>query len=311
MSTDTGSPQPTVDATWASLVSRSMQAWDTIKAEHEIAQAFLPRDILLKCKTLEEFLLKSIQCSHFWFFQLRSSFMSQKRLMKWSPNRLKEYVILPAMPGLVLRTNCFFLSHYWRSKEDPDPGGDYLRLCQAELQVQSWSYIWVDWTCMPQDPRTELEAQYFERCLRTMAWLIRNCGFMYYYPPFEPRLWILYEVAEYMLTCESPMLPTEDAQSFVQHTHEMLEVGVQPVLSKYGYNCTQDRDKQYLTSWLELLVLLKRLKLPTLIVRVLMDTSTWGNPIGTLVNNILLRLYDGTLTVDGVVHKFTPFPQWV
>jgi hypothetical protein len=101
MSTDTASPQLTVDATWASLVSRSIQAWDTIETEHEMTQAFLPRDLLLTCKTVEEFLLKSIQCSQFWFFQLRSSFMSQKRLMKWSPNRLKEYVILPAMPGFV------------------------------------------------------------------------------------------------------------------------------------------------------------------------------------------------------------------
>ena len=247
-----------------------------------------------------------------WFFQLRSSFMSQKRLLKWSPDRLDGYVILPAMPEFVWKTECFFLSHFWDSHKHPDPDGKYLRLCQAELQVQSWSFIWVDWTCMPQDPRTELEAKYFEHTLKTMSALIRNCGFMYHYPPFQPRLWILYEVAEYMLTSEDTSLPTEDAKDFAQHIEEMLDVGVQPVLSKYGYKCSQERDKQYLTSWLELLVLLNKLKLPIDLIRAILAFSTWQGTIELCIGeNILLKIYDGTLTIHGVVYNFEPFPRWV
>ena len=53
---------------------------------------------------------------------------------------------------------------------------------------------------MPQTPRLLPEEAYFNRCLRTMSGIIHNCGFIYFYPPFEPRLWIMYEITEYVLT---------------------------------------------------------------------------------------------------------------
>jgi len=252
----------------------------------------------------------------FWFFQRRESFLSQTTVQKWSRDRLDDYVLLPATPGFVLRSNCFFVSHFWQTRDDPDPDGKFLRLVQQELKAQDWSYIWVDWSCVPQDPRSENESVYFMRSLQTMPAIIRNSGFIWFYPPFEPRLWILFEVAEYLLTAEGPWPVTDDNRQFVEHIKEMLQDGVRPVLKKHGYRCSYDRDKEFLTSWLEALVLARQLGIDIDSIRSLMDTLTWYPTLQATVLNtpdgvIHFCRYEGTLEFNGVRHTFTPFPRWV
>ena len=67
-----------------------------------------------------------------------------------------------------------------------------------------------------------------------MSGIIRNCGFMFFYPQFEPRLWILYEIAEYVLTCNEPNnYITPDIETFRRHIDEMSKTSVQAVLRKY------------------------------------------------------------------------------
>jgi hypothetical protein len=136
-------------------------------------------------------------------------------MKKWSRDVLDDYVLLPASPGFVMRRDCFFVSHFWRTQDHPDLDGEYLHLHQAELESQTWSYIWVDWTCMPQSPRLLPEEAYFHRYLQTMSGIIRNCSFTYFYPPFEPRLWILYEITEYVLTCSGGIGIISDIEPFL------------------------------------------------------------------------------------------------
>lgn len=294
---------PYLDA-WLSLVSRSIAAWDGLATKD------LAKGLLQQCHSLDDFLQGGSPLM-FWFFQRRNAFMSQKHLKKWSWDDLEDYVLLPASPGFVMRSDCFFVSHFWRTQVHPDPDGEYLRLHQAKLQPQTWSYIWVDWTCMPQSPRSMPEETYFHRCLRTMSGIIRNCGFIYFYPPFEPRLWILYEVTEYVLTCSGGIGMTSDIEPFLRHIDEMLETGVQATLINHGYRCSYERDRQYLTSWLELLVLLRRYcNIDGL--RRIMDHITWFNVSGTqYYSGAELNRYEGTLVVNGKLHTFTPFPPWV
>jgi hypothetical protein len=245
-----------------------------------------------------------------WFFQRRSAFMSQKRMEKWSRDRLDDYVLLPASSGYVTRHDCFFVSHFWHTQDHPDPDGEYLRLHQAELESQTWSYIWVDWSCMPQNQRSSPEAMYFQRCLGTMSGIIRNCGFIYFYPPFEPRLWILYEITEYLLTCSGGIAITPDIAPFLQHVTEMQETGVQATLVKHNYRCSYARDKQHLTSRLELLVLLTVLNFDIEGIRRIMDDMTWFQLTHTqLYPGVELKRFEGILVVNGVVHTFNPFPQ--
>jgi hypothetical protein len=299
-------------AAWRSLVDRSIAAWDELAVDERTTAKGLPKSVLQQCHSLDDFLNQSGNPLMLWFFQRRSAFMSQKRIKKWSCDELDDYVLLPALPGFVMRSDCFFVSHFWRTQDHPDPDGQYLRLHQAELEPQIWSYIWVDWTCMPQSPRSVPEDAFFHRCLRTMSGIIRNCGFMYFYPPFEPRLWILYEITEYALTCVGGIGMTSDIEPFLKHIDEMVETGVQTTLVKHNYRCSYDRDRQYLTSWLELLVLLKRLKFNVDTVRSIMDHMTWFNVSGTqYYAGMELNRYEGSLVVNGKKHTFTPFPQRV
>tara|TARA_R110002003_G_scaffold123_7_gene11147 strand:+ start:6171 stop:6629 length:459 start_codon:yes stop_codon:yes gene_type:complete len=146
-----------------------------------------------------------------------------------------------------------------------------------------------------------------------MSGIIRDCGFTYFYPPFEPRLWILYEIAEYVLTCSGGMAVTSDNEVFLQHVDELLESGVQATLAKHRYRCSYVRDRQYLTSWLELLVLLKRLHFDVELIRKIMSHLTWVNVSGSQFYGemaVELNKFEGTLVVYGEKYTFTPFPQW-
>ncbi|KAI0205201.1 hypothetical protein F4808DRAFT_410915, partial [Astrocystis sublimbata] len=290
-----------------SLIRRSIAAWDSLTSVTKT----LVTTALQRYNNLDDLLCERLIM--FWFFQRREAFLAQKTMSKWSSDRLDDYVLLPALPGYVSRRECFFVSHFWRTKDDPDPEGEYLRLHQAELRSQPWQYIWVDWTCIPQAPRSEQEEFFFLRSLNTMSAIIRNCGFSWFYPPFEARLWILYEIAEHSFTCDGELMTTPDIKQYKTHLSEMVRFGVRSTLDKYGYACTYERDKEFLTSWLELLVTLKQIDVDVGDIRRLLDGLTWHHPatmvFNTLRGTIRLYAYDGYLEYSGKRHTFMPLPE--
>ncbi|KAK2041675.1 hypothetical protein LZ31DRAFT_586326 [Colletotrichum somersetense] len=305
---------PNNDA-WASLVHRSMAAWKEIWIHEDIDNMPKMTEYLKYWTSLDDFMEEAPRTLMFWFFQQREAFLSQQTMQKWSRDRLDDYILLPAARGFVLRTDCFFVSHFWQTESDPDPDGKYLRLHQNDLRSQAWSYIWVDWTCIPQHPRSEKEEAYFLRSLQTMPSIIRNSAFMWHYPLFEARLWILYEIAEYTLTADGDWLITPDNKEFMDHIKEMLQFGVRPTLEKHGYRCSYERDKEFLTSWLEVLVLLRQLRIDIDGIRRLMDHLTWfyGTDmtiLTTLNGTVNLSIYEGVLILNNIPHTFTPFPRW-
>ncbi|KAK7989909.1 hypothetical protein PG989_010224 [Apiospora arundinis] len=264
---------------------------------------------------MDEFLRETPMSVMYWFFQRRESFLTQKRMPKWGRDHLDDYILLPAAEGYVTRDECFFVSHFWHSSDHPDPDGKYLRLQQQCLRQQPWSYIWVDWTCLPQHPRSPEEEAYFTRALQTMSAIIRNSGFSYFYPPFEPRLWILYEVAEYTLTAVDRLPETPDLKTFAEHVREMVRVGVRPTLERHGYRCTYDSDRDFLISWLELLVLLSKLLIDVSDIRRLLDLQTWSPTLisiwhPTVSGLVSIYRFEGLVDFAGERHKFTPFPHW-
>lgn len=236
---------------WQSLLNRSLEAWETLSSHADANVKQRMKEELQYATSLDDFLTRPAHHAMFWFFQRREAFLSQQRMTKWSRDALDDYVLLPAIRPFVNRSDCFFVSHFWHSSEHPDPHGEYLCLLQADMERTAWLYIWVDWTCIPQNPRTQSEAAYFLRSLETVSSIIRNSGFMYYYPPFEPRMWILYEIAEFTLTCSEGIAgisPTADVNTFLAHIQEMLDKGVRSVLHKHKYKCTYERDMEFLTS---------------------------------------------------------------
>ena len=295
-------------ASWRSLVSRSIAAWEEMHPEDHVHKRF-GKELLESSHTLHDF-LPPTACPGptFWFFQTRSAFLSQDRLAKWSNSDLNEYILLA--PSMLRREDCYFMSHFWRTREHPDPDGEYLRLSQAVLEKQDWKYIWVDWTCAPQSPRAPAEQIYFHRCLWTMSAIIRNCTFMWYYPPFEARLWILYEVVEYDLTSSGSKYGTEDVVTYIKHVDEMVQFGVCRTLHKHGYRCSNEYDWQLLTSWLQVLAILRRTGLNIICVRRLLDSLTWFNTAKRAnIEGVVLDKEEGTLRLGGKVYTFKPFPR--
>lgn len=124
---------------WSSLNSRSLEACAALdRPKHQLAESTLQSYI-----DLDDFLTKfSTGLSPiFWFFQRREAFLSQKTMTKWNRARLDDYILLPGFPDFVTRDECFFVSYFWHTHNDPDPGGKYLKLIQKVLEAQPWLYI--------------------------------------------------------------------------------------------------------------------------------------------------------------------------
>jgi hypothetical protein len=251
-----------------------------------------------------ETLLKTGQ---FWFFQLKESFIRQQLLMKWHPDRLYEYILLPIDYGFVNCQDCFFISHYWRTQEHPDPEGHDMRLFREDLVHEEWSYVWVDWTCAPQAPRSDAQKTYFKRMLQLIPMLVRDCAFEWRFHTFEPRAWVLFEVADYILNHKEHTV-TPDIQIFISHLREMFKEGVRPVVSKHGYVCTNGGDLPLVIGWLELLVILAQV-VPDASTRQQIFDSINQSYVGSyhdLTSGIEIHKASGILSCNGIDYRFTP-----
>ncbi|KAG4416346.1 hypothetical protein IFR04_010508 [Cadophora malorum] len=113
---------------WRSLVNRSITAWNELATDGREIFSRLPISTLQSLSTLDDFLSQAGIPLTFWFFQTRQAFLSQKRMNKWSRDRLDDYILLPGSKNFILRKDCFFESHFWDSPAHPDPDGGTLRL---------------------------------------------------------------------------------------------------------------------------------------------------------------------------------------
>jgi hypothetical protein len=115
-----------------------------------------------------------------------------------------------------------------------------------------------------------------------------------------------------MLACSKFITKTDDIKTYLNHIDEMLSAGVQATLVKHGYRCSYDRDRQYLMSWLELLILLKRINLDVDMISNIMDRLTWQTTCQTYhYTGLELNKFEGNLISNGQMYEFSPFPRWV
>jgi tetratricopeptide (TPR) repeat protein len=209
--------------------------------------------------------------------------------------------------------DCIFISHYWHTPEHPDPQGEDLRLLHERLHIGLWShvsYFWVDWTCMPQQERTEMQRQYFKRALKRIPTLVRDCTFTWRFPKFEPRLWVLFEVAEFTLNRSRPG-PLADIEPFMIHLSEMNRVGVKFVIDKHGYECTNQSDSQLVIGWLEILLALYKI-VPSIRTRRDILNAIDDPMVGTCLHEesgIAIDKDKGIVTANGKTYEFNPLPS--
>jgi len=289
-----------------SLVERSINAWQSLNyVGTDKADTIIKHVDILKNVSSMDSLLETRQ---FWFFQLRESFMRQALFMKWDPSRLDEYILLPIDYGFANNRDCFFISHYWRTQHHPDPEAEDLCLNRQDIANLEWSYIWVDWTCMPQVPRSESQKRYFKRMLQFIPMIVRDCAFTWRFPRFEPRAWILFEVAEFIFNHTFRIPDTEDIRIFVSHLTEMVETGVKPVINKYGYKCTNESDSRLVIGWIEILVILSKI-VPDVSQR--QEIFDWinGPYVGSLsIPNLGTKIdkSKGLISCNKTIYEFTP-----
>lgn len=248
--------------------------------------------------------------------------MRQDRLTKWDASRLGDYIVLPIDYGFVNNKDCYFISHYWREKDHPDRNGEDLRGFKEDIASDElWSYVWVDWTCMPQGngkgERSEREKSYFKLMLTCIPMLVRDCAFEWRFPPHEPRAWVLYEIAEFILGHKLD-ITTDDNKTFINHVSEMVNfpvvdehTGVCQILDKYGYDCTNKGDKRLVTGWLEILVILTKCfpgETEIVFRKEVLDmlnkpaVGSWSNPL----MDFEIDKAEGTARHKGIVYNFTP-----
>ncbi|KAF8250245.1 hypothetical protein K440DRAFT_659687 [Wilcoxina mikolae CBS 423.85] len=270
-------------AAFQSLVERSITAWNSLNYIGEDQTDIVRKHIgMLRSLSSMETLLGNHQ---FWFFQLKESFIRQKLLMKWDPVRLGEFIFLPIHYGFVNNQDCFFVSHYWHTREHPDPEGHDMCLFLEDLAQVEWSYIWVDWTCMPQAPRSEVQRTYFKKMLQSIPML----------------------VVDYVLN-HAEYTVTDDIKPFISHVVEMAKDGVRPVVSKYGYVCTNGGDLPLVIGWLEVLIILAKV-VPNAGTR--QEIFNWINRdyVGSYANPVLGIEIDkarGVISCNGTTYEFTP-----
>ena len=228
--------------------------------------------------------------------------------MKWDPDRLDEFILLPVEYGFVNKKDCFFVSHYWRNPKHPDPEGEDFRLVHGDLNTADWAYVWVDWTCLPQFPLNEMQQRYLDRMLPCIPTIVRNCGFEWRYPKFEPRLWVLLEVAEYVLNTHGTHTVTDDIAPFISHVSKMVQEGVSSVVDRYKYKCAKENDSQLVISSMEILVILTRV-VPD--VRKRLEIYRWSDIPGLGIfrdyeSGIEIDKAKGVISANGIIYKFTP-----
>ncbi len=168
---------------------------------------------------------------------------------------------------------------------------------------------------MPQEPRSPLEEAYNLLIMQTMPAMIQECGFAFFYPQFEARLWILFEIAVYHLTCLAGIdTAAPEVARFADHIREMVNTGVATVLQNHGYSCSNALDRRFLTAWLEVLVILAQQQIPlrdlrNIIQQLTVFAHTDQATLLTEKGAVELRRFTGAIVLYGTRHTFTPFPQ--
>ncbi|RYP43490.1 hypothetical protein DL768_009907 [Monosporascus sp. mg162] len=299
---------------FCSLVERSIKAWKGLN-QKGLTQAIKQHSQVLRgLKSLDDFL--SFRDHQYWFFQLREAFLRQKSFQIWDPDRLDDYIVLPVEGKFANDTDCMFISHYWRGLGHPDPQGLDLQPLQQRLRKGFWgraAYFWVDFTCLPQwsriSPRTPPQDTYFRRVLLSIPKLVRDCGFTWHFPDFQPRLWVLFESAEFVRNRSRP-IALADIEPFMDHLREMKGYGVRYVLNRHGYRCTNQGDRELVIGWLELLLILSRI-VPSVRTRQIILNAVDNTMVRTChheESGITVDKEKGTVTMNERTYEFSPIP---
>ncbi|KAK6541495.1 hypothetical protein TWF694_007304 [Orbilia ellipsospora] len=296
-----------------SLIDRSVAILPQLGVGSPTTKQAIDKHIafLKNLKSIDELLIA--KDNPVWFFQSRESFMQQTIFQRWDPNLLERYVLLPMEGGVANSEDCIFISHFWQTQPHPDPDGKDLRQLQQLLTEGFWSkasLVWIDWTCLPQWERTAPQQQYFSRALWSIPKLVRDCAFVAQFSEFQPRLWVLFEVAAFTFNRAEPVgLPCTD--TFQNHLQQMRADGVRLILDKYQYKCTNKSDREWVINSLEILIALRK-AVPSIHTRRQILDAIDNAAVRSCTHQeagVEIDKERGTLKLNGtVIFQFNPLP---
>ncbi|MGE3958021.1 MAG: hypothetical protein AB7H96_14975 [Vicinamibacterales bacterium] len=110
--------------------------------------------------------------------------------------------------NLFATSPCVFLSHRWRSTEEPDPDGERLaalldrlapRAAQPTAANQGEIYLWIDYACLPQRtgraPLTAEDAASLRAGLASLPEIVKSCDLLVLdSPDYMERVWCYTEL---------------------------------------------------------------------------------------------------------------------
>lgn len=180
------------------------------------------------------------------------------------------------------------------------------------MEKRQWSYVWTDWACLPQVPRSETEDKYFEKMLSRVPKLIRECRFALTYPKFSARLWTIFEYSQCVLfvssTFNDPGEPKTMPEPFIKDLFLMSQHGVATLVEARRYEATSKRDAWLLIGWLELHILLFKL-IPNPTIRTQLFDELDKQAVGSLHHydtGVEIDKKNGMVIYQGKTYRLSP-----
>ncbi len=162
-----------------------------------------------------------------------NSFLGKFKLIKGSNlltySKLPSYrtvqKLLESYSDIPHEQNKYFVSHRWLSTEQPDPDGHQLRLLKQNIELDS--YYWIDYSCVPQHPRSSQEEKLFRESIEWLPSLLFGMNVIvlrFQDDGYYERAWCFFELlAANVLGREVFYLTEKDIDDTTNSGRDVLE----------------------------------------------------------------------------------------
>lgn len=218
------------------------------------------KNILKKKVTLQQVMDRTMI-----FFVRRDAVLRMKKFVVWEEMNPKDWFIVPLDEGFINNSDFQFFSHFWRTKEHPDPDAVDLKNLKEiwEKEDKLTKYIWIDFCCIPQLSRSNIEQEYCNRVLGAIPLLIQECCFSWIYEEKDDRnrVWIFYEMMVNSLLHLDKIPLTDDNKKYHDLIVEFftLEKPLEQFLAKHKFSTASSGDLDYIIKYLSIIMKLRTL----------------------------------------------------
>ena len=215
----------------------------------------VPREVLIAAESAGDRIDPHRACDYWWLDADRLRALTPDELQRGLPDfktlragsqsytdlGLTKKSIIPAAACRHKLRNRLVCSHRWETMTNPDPTGQQLREVVAYLRRNPGiQYVWIDFPCMPQYPRSKDEDAHFKEMLEYIGWAFLACSVLIIFDAdYNSRFWTRYEAFLAMQMCD----PKSGLKTAVGHGDARFEVAC--------LGSTKDYGKQYLDMLLD------------------------------------------------------------